>query len=337
MTKIVKVIALASLLAPTLYGASTAGCKGCHGATFEKKAMGKSKVVKDLSKANIVKALKGYKDGSYGGAMKGMMNGQVASLSDADIDAIATEITGGGAKAPAAKTDAPVAPAVKDVVDINEKIDTPERLSKDDLGNKKVVTESVLGLRKTDIYTEDNTTSMKTQYGSDAPGTSQRLARAFQDAPPMIPHSVEGLLPIKAGNNQCIGCHMPEAAKGMGATPIPKSHFTNFRPKHKFDGKMFTKVIDNNKNEVSISKPSDKLIMARFNCSQCHAPQSRGDLAVSNTFQGGFSEKNGKSASSWYDHMNDDLATVGESNSVVTKEDIENKNSPAGVTVWGKH
>ncbi len=337
MTKFVKVIALASLLAPTLYGAAnTAGCKGCHGASFEKKAMGKSKVVKEMSKSDIITALKGYKDGSYGGAMKGIMKGQVASLSDADMEAIASEILGGGKTAPA-KTDAPATPAKKGVVDINEKVDTPERLSKDDLGNKKVVTEEVLGLRKTDIYTEDNTTSMKTQYGSDAPGTSQRLARAFQDAPPMIPHSVEGLLPIKAGNNQCLGCHMPEVAKGVGATPIPKSHFTNFRPKHKFDGKMFTKAIDNLKNEVSISKPGDKLIMARFNCSQCHAPQSRGDLAVSNTFEGGFSEKTGKSASSWYDHMTDDLATVGEGNSVVTKEDIENKNSPAGVTIWSKH
>jgi len=345
MTKIVKVVALASLLAPTLYGAGTAACKGCHGASFEKKAMGKSKEVNKMSKADIVTALKGYKDGSYGGAMKGIMKGQVASLSDADMDAIAAEITGGGTteKAPATKTDVPAkeaapAAAAKDVVDINEKVNTKERLEKDDLGNKKEVTESVLGLRKTDLYSEkDDTKGMKTEYSSDAPGTSQRLARAFQDAPPMIPHSVEGLLPIKAGNNQCVGCHMPEVAAGVGATPIPKSHLTNFRPKHKFDGKEFKKAIDNLKNEVAISKAGDKLVMARFNCSQCHAPQSKGDLAVSNTFEGGFSAKDGKSASSWYDHMTDDLATVGEGNSVVTKEDIENKNSPAGVTVWGKH
>jgi len=335
MIKVVKVIALASLLAPTLYGASTAACKGCHGASFEKKAMGKSKVVKDLSKEDIVKALKGYKDGSYGGDMKGIMKGQVASLSDADMEAIANEIKGGGATKAPAKADATPAKAkAPAVVDINAKVDTPDRISKEDLGNKKVVTESVLGLRKTDIYDEkDDTKPMKTQYNSDAPGTSQRLARAFQDAPPMIPHSVEGLLPIKAGNNQCLGCHMPDVAKGVGATPIPKSHFTNFRPKHKFDGKKFEKAIDNLKNDVAISKPKDKLVNARFNCSQCHAPQSRGDLAVANTFQGGFSEKNGKSASSWYDHMTDDLATVGEGNSVVTKEDIENKNSPAGKPV----
>jgi len=224
------------------------------------------------------------------------------------------------------------------VVDINAKVNTAERLSKDDLGNKKVVTESVLGLRKTDLYSEEaDTTGIKTEYSSDAPGTSQRIARAFQDAPPMIPHSVEGLLPIKAGNNQCVGCHMPEVAAGVGAVPIPKSHFTNFRPTHKFDGKQFTKSIDNYKNEVAISKTGTKLVMARFNCSQCHAPQSKGDLAVSNTFQGGFSEKDGKSASSWYDHMNDDLATVGEGNSVVTEADIANKNSAAGASAWAKH
>jgi cytochrome c-type protein NapB len=343
MTKIVKVMALASLLAPTLYGASIAGCKGCHGASFEKKAMGKSKVVKDMSKADIVSALKGYKDGSYGGAMKGMMKGQVASLSDADMEAIAGEILGDGAsKAPEAKKEAPAkeeVPAIKkSVVDINEKVNTKERLDQDDLGNKKVVTESVLGLRKTDIYSEDaDTTGMKTEYSSDAPGTSQRIARAFQDAPPMIPHSVEGLLPIKAGNNQCLGCHMPEVASAVGAIPVPKSHLTNFRPTHKFDGKEFSKSIDNYKNEIAISKAGTKLVMARFNCTQCHAPQSKGDLAVSNTFQGGFSAEDGKSASSWYDHMKDDLETVGEGISVITAEDIANKNSPAGESAWKKH
>jgi len=69
-----------------------AKCAGCHGAKGEKKALGKSKVIANLSKADIVAALKGYKDGSYGGAMKGLMKGQVASLSDADINAIAEKI-----------------------------------------------------------------------------------------------------------------------------------------------------------------------------------------------------------------------------------------------------
>jgi len=72
-----------------LFAANTAACAGCHGADFSKKALGKSKIVKDMTKADIEKALKGYKDGTYGGAMKGIMKGQVAKLSDADIKEIA--------------------------------------------------------------------------------------------------------------------------------------------------------------------------------------------------------------------------------------------------------
>ena len=68
---------------------NTAACTGCHGADFAKKALGKSKVVSEMTKADIETALKGYKDGSYGGAMKGMMKGQATKLSDEDIKAIA--------------------------------------------------------------------------------------------------------------------------------------------------------------------------------------------------------------------------------------------------------
>jgi len=93
MKQMIKVVAVGSLLASTaLVAGGTAGCKGCHGADFGKAALGKSKIVKDMSKEEIVAALKGYKDGSYGGAMKGMMAGQVKSLDDAAIEAIAAEI-----------------------------------------------------------------------------------------------------------------------------------------------------------------------------------------------------------------------------------------------------
>ncbi len=328
MTKVMKVIALGSLLASSaLYAAGTAGCVGCHGANFEKVAMGKSKVVKDMSKADIIAALKGYKDGSYGGAMKGLMKGQVASLDDAAIEAMAAEIKGGGAAPAAAAAPAAEGPLV---VDINKEANSAENVAKDDLGNKKVVTEEVLGLRKTNLYAEEaETEGMAAQYSSAAPGTSQRIERAFQDAPPMIPHSVEGMLPIKTGNNQCVGCHAPEAAAGVGAVPIPPSHFTDFRPKHKLEGQDFTKSIDNYKNEIAISKKKDTLVQARFNCSQCHAPQSTGALAVSNTFEGGFSDADGKSASNWYERMDDALDTVGDA-SYVTAEDLANKNSAAG-------
>jgi len=60
-------------------------CKGCHGQHFEKHALGKSKVVKDLTKAEVSAALVGYKHGTFGGPMKGVMKGQVARYSDADL------------------------------------------------------------------------------------------------------------------------------------------------------------------------------------------------------------------------------------------------------------
>ena len=118
-----------------------------------------------------------------------------------------------------------------DIVDINVKASDAARIGKEDLANKKVVTEEALGLRKTDLYSEEKeTTGIQADYSRPAPGASTKFERAFVNAPPMIPHSVEGLLPITQNNNQCLGCHMPEVAPSVKATPIPASHFTNYRP-----------------------------------------------------------------------------------------------------------
>lgn len=67
-------------------------CAACHGTKGEKAALGKSKVINTMSKADIVAAIKGYQDGSYGGAMKALMKGQVANMTEADIEAIAALI-----------------------------------------------------------------------------------------------------------------------------------------------------------------------------------------------------------------------------------------------------
>ena len=69
-------------------------CAGCHGASGEKVALSKSQVIKGWEKEKLATALKGYKDGSYGGAMKGLMKGQVATYSDEDIDAVSAYISG---------------------------------------------------------------------------------------------------------------------------------------------------------------------------------------------------------------------------------------------------
>ncbi len=87
-----KVLLLTTIFACILAASPYQKCVGCHGANGEKAALGKSKVIKDMTKAEIVTAMKGYKDGSYGGPMKGLMKGQAVSLSDADIEAIANQI-----------------------------------------------------------------------------------------------------------------------------------------------------------------------------------------------------------------------------------------------------
>ncbi len=192
------------------------------------------------------------------------------------------------------------------------------------------VTEESLGLRKTDLYSEDTTTTGdETKYGASAAGTSQKFERAFQDAPPMIPHDVADFLPITTSNNACTGCHMPEVAPAMGATPIPASHFLDMRPKHEFDGKQFTKTSDNMKNETSVKKLTH-MSQSRFNCSQCHAPQSTGTLAVENTFEASYTKKGGEFKSSWDEVVLDDLDTVGHGAAAVTADDLDLSKSAAG-------
>lgn len=60
-------------------------CKGCHGANWEKAALGKSKIVSDMTKDEVSAALVGYKNGTYGGAMKGVMVGQVSKYSEEEL------------------------------------------------------------------------------------------------------------------------------------------------------------------------------------------------------------------------------------------------------------
>jgi len=88
-----KLVVAASLLTACVAFANPyAKCIGCHGANGEKAALGKSKIIKDMTKADFIAAMKGYKDGSYGGPMKGLMKGQAMPLSDAQIEAIANQI-----------------------------------------------------------------------------------------------------------------------------------------------------------------------------------------------------------------------------------------------------
>jgi len=318
MKKIVKTVALGALLATTsTYAVSIAVCAGCHGQHFEKSALGKSKIVKDMSLKEVVIALKGYKAGTYGDTMKEVMIKQVKNLKDSDIDAMSLLIKiGAGTQTEQATTHASaaaVAVAGGTYIDLNANASDDMRIEEEDLGNRNTVSERALGLRKTDLYSEDTATGVKTDYSRPAPGTSTKFERAYRDAPPMIPHSVEGLLPITKMNNQCLGCHLPEVAPSVGATPISPTHFTNYRPDTVMkdgnvlkEGKILGKDMGNTSDiKLAKAKKSDTLYQGRFNCTQCHAPQAKVKTDVANTFRPDYGDNKYKAHSSLLENMNE--------------------------------
>ncbi len=67
-------------------------CSSCHGTKWNKKALGRSKIVSQMTHAEIATALKGYKAGTYGGSMKAVMKGQVSRYSDADLEVFSKTI-----------------------------------------------------------------------------------------------------------------------------------------------------------------------------------------------------------------------------------------------------
>ena len=76
--------------AETLYKS----CAGCHGAHAEKKALGKSEVIKGWSAAKLTDALEGYKKGTRNvHGMGALMKGQVSKLSQEQIKLLSEYIS----------------------------------------------------------------------------------------------------------------------------------------------------------------------------------------------------------------------------------------------------
>lgn len=68
-------------------------CAGCHGAKGEKHALGKSGIIAGQPSEELLKKLDGYKNGTYGGAMKSIMASQVSSLDDGQMRALSDYIS----------------------------------------------------------------------------------------------------------------------------------------------------------------------------------------------------------------------------------------------------
>ncbi|WP_104694917.1 nitrate reductase cytochrome c-type subunit [Helicobacter salomonis] len=138
-------------------------------------------------------------------------------------------------------------------------------------GETPLLSDTQIGLRNTPLEDEKDLKLRAYDFHKKPPGESQRFERAYENAPPMIPHDTTGLLPITKENNQCLGCHAPDVASSVGATPVPPSHLFDFR---------------NNRptKDGSVSE-------ARFNCTQCHAPQANAQPLVKNNFKPVFTNK----------------------------------------------
>lgn len=124
-----------------------------------------------------------------------------------------------------------------------------------------------MGLSKTSVF--EVPAPHVYHYGESAPGQSKLLPRAYTGAPPQVPHAISDFLPITRDNNLCVACHAQPDLWGKKldagtATPIPPSHYTDRR---------------NAPDTVT-----DHLINGRYNCNQCHVPQTDAPALVENTF-----------------------------------------------------
>lgn len=135
-----------------------------------------------------------------------------------------------------------------------------------------------------DVMDEEEVKLVDINWTKPAAGEAQRYERSFENAPPMIPHDLEGLIPITADNNMCVTCHMPEVAKDVGATAIPKSHLYSIRNKKDLDGKL-----------------SDD----RFNCTTCHVPQANVEAKFKNNFKPEYRDANSSQHSNLLDVLNE--------------------------------
>lgn len=125
------------------------------------------------------------------------------------------------------------------------------------------IPDDTLGLSKTSVF--DVPDPEVTEYGNAEVGSvGKRAERSYMTAPPMIPHTIQDMVPIKQDFNLCKDCHVQpdllkqKITKGM-PVPAPVSHY------------------------VDVSK--GQLYMGRWNCTQCHAPQAKVNVLVKSTFK----------------------------------------------------
>jgi cytochrome c len=70
-----------------------ARCAGCHGLDGKKRVFGKSGRISGQSKSELIRKIRGYQNGYYGGSLKGLMAKQVFGLTPEQVTALAEYIS----------------------------------------------------------------------------------------------------------------------------------------------------------------------------------------------------------------------------------------------------
>ena len=120
-----------------------------------------------------------------------------------------------------------------------------------------------LGLVKESVF--DVPTPPAVKMNDSNPGELPVLPRPYVIAPPRIPHAVDDFLPITQKQNACLDCHAVKEKKQGEPTPIPPSHYTDFRN--------------------APERVGGQVVGARHLCVSCHAARTDAPNLVENHFR----------------------------------------------------
>ena len=124
------------------------------------------------------------------------------------------------------------------------------------------IPDTSLGLAKGSVF--DVPTPAAVKAADAAPGETPVLPRPYASAPPRIPHAVGDFLPITQKQNLCLECHAVKDKKQGEPTPIPPSHYTDYRN--------------------APDRVGSQVAGARYVCVSCHAGKSNAPELVGNSF-----------------------------------------------------
>ena len=125
------------------------------------------------------------------------------------------------------------------------------------------IADASLGLAPGSVFDGPSPPAVKAD--ESAPGERPVLPRPYAGAPPRIPHGVDDFLPITPRQNACLDCHGVKEKEPGQPTPIPASHYTDYRN--------------------APDRVDTRVVGARSVCVSCHAVTTDAPNLVENRFR----------------------------------------------------